>query len=69
MGNIENRFKTRALVPAGDAMRRLGFTDSNSFYQFVEREGVPFYRFGRRRKFDPVEIEEFLKKHRVGSAS
>ena len=50
-------------------MAKLGYNNRASFLEFIKREGVPFYRLGARRiMFDPVEVDSWLARHRVGKA-
>ena len=55
------------LVPSRTIMAQLGYSNRAAFLEFIKREGLPFYRLGPRRiMFDPLEVDSWLAKRKVG---
>ena len=58
------------LVPSRVIMAQLGYSNRAAFLEFIKREGMPFYRLGARRiMFEPLEVESWLARHKVGGAA
>lgn len=48
-------------------MRRLGYTNRASFWDFVHKSGLPFYRINARKfMFDSGEVNAWLESRKVG---
>jgi hypothetical protein len=61
---------TTQLVPSRVIMAQLGYSNRAAFLEFIKREGMPFYRLGARRiMFEPLEVESWLARHKVGGAA
>ena len=57
------------LVPSRTIMAQLGYSNRAAFLEFIKREGLPFYRLGARKiMYDPVEVDSWLAKRKVGGA-
>lgn len=55
------------LVPIKKVMPLLGQTNETTCYGFCHRNGVPFYRIGKRKMlFDLDEVRAWIQSRRVG---
>ena len=61
--NTHSQALSRPLLTVDDAARFLSVSHRQLYY-LLEREGLPAVRVGRRLRFLPSELEEYLERHR-----
>jgi excisionase family DNA binding protein len=54
------------LLDAKEASRRLGLSFW-TLYAWTRKGHIPYIQLGKRKLFDPQDIENFIKQHRVGA--
>jgi hypothetical protein len=60
-------FGSRNYLKSKVVMRKLGYKDRTSFWDFVYREGVPHTRFNARRiMFEEIALNDWLDKRSSG---
>jgi predicted DNA-binding transcriptional regulator AlpA len=59
------RRRARQLVDLPELLERFGM--SERWFRYRIAEGMPAHRYGSRLRFDPVEVERWLKE-RYGAA-
>lgn len=56
------------LLGAKEASRRLGLSFW-TLYAWARTGQIPYIQLGKRKLFDPQDIENFIKQHRVGEVT
>lgn len=55
------------LIPAAVVMKRMGYTNTQSFMVAVRRAGIPFVRVNRRRiGFEPRAVDAWIESRSTG---
>ncbi len=55
------------LLRAGDVAKRIG-ASKQTVYLLARENALPSVRWGRSVRFDPADVERFIREHRRGKA-